>query len=326
MVKLLHVNEVNELIDRGAILSIAADEAILKKLKPGSWIAGSIPYFMSPEGGVFTKDFALVTDFTATVKNVKIVEYAAEELAKIPQDYYANGFSIIILPALSPVHSDFSKNSFTYPGILSGNLVGWVSGNDLSISNQRPLVYNGKSGHGALYNKAVVLHAELPSKHFARTEIVNIFAEDEKADVIEFFESTYEVSDCLINGKPQKFSDYLTANKVDPRFPMIADYSGAKINVSFKDVMADRVSFYAPVFPLVKYRLAKPITNYESAFNQHLQKMEGIQPIFSCNCILNYLFAKLEGKTCGAIGPMTFGEIAYILLNQTLVYLFIEEA
>ena len=44
-------------------------------------------------------------------------------------------------------------------------------------------------------------------------------------------------------------------------------------------------------------------------------------PEFSCNCILNYLYGELEGKvTEGMYGPVTFGEIAYQLLNQTLVY------
>ena len=43
---------------------------------------------------------------------------------------------------------------------------------------------------------------------------------------------------------------------------------------------------------------------------------------FSCNCILNYLYSELEGKQTGPItGPITFGEVAYQLLNQTMVYL-----
>ena len=47
---------------------------------------------------------------------------------------------------------------------------------------------------------------------------------------------------------------------------------------------------------------------------------------FSCNCILNYLYSELEGKKTGGItGPITFGEIAYQLLNQTMVYLTIED-
>jgi len=47
-----------------------------------------------------------------------------------------------------------------------------------------------------------------------------------------------------------------------------------------------------------------------------------VTPVFSCNCILNYLYADLAGdKALSITGPATFGEIAYVLLNQTLVYL-----
>ena len=48
--------------------------------------------------------------------------------------------------------------------------------------------------------------------------------------------------------------------------------------------------------------------------------------LFSCNCILNYQYAELEGeKTKGFTGPVTFGEVAYQLLNQTMVYLTIDD-
>jgi hypothetical protein len=47
----------------------------------------------------------------------------------------------------------------------------------------------------------------------------------------------------------------------------------------------------------------------------------------SCNCVLNYVHSSLEGRSPGGIvGPITFGEIAYQLLNQTMVYLTITRA
>lgn len=82
---------------------------------------------------------------------------------------------------------------------------------------------------------------------------------------------------------------------------------------------------YAPVFPLVEYKIALPVQNYEKQFEVELSK-NNVTPFFSCNCILNYLYANLEGKKTGDIvGPMTFGEVAYILLNQTMVYITIED-
>lgn len=51
-----------------------------------------------------------------------------------------------------------------------------------------------------------------------------------------------------------------------------------------------------------------------------------MQPAFSCNCILNFLYGGLEGERALPIGgPATFGEIAYVLLNQTLVYMEIDD-
>jgi len=41
---------------------------------------------------------------------------------------------------------------------------------------------------------------------------------------------------------------------------------------------------------------------------------------FACNCVLNYQYVKLEGARAGLPGPCTFGEIAFQLLNQTMVY------
>ncbi|MFN7050994.1 MAG: DUF6976 family protein, partial [Gemmobacter sp.] len=73
--------------------------------------------------------------------------------------------------------------------------------------------------------------------------------------------------------------------------------------------------FYAPVFADVEYRLAR---RREGG----VEPADAQQSAFSCNCILNYLYGGLEGKTTGGYtGPVTFGEVAYVLLNQTLVKL-----
>jgi len=51
-------------------------------------------------------------------------------------------------------------------------------------------------------------------------------------------------------------------------------------------------------------------------------------PVFTCNCILNYIYGELEGRQLpGPRGPMTFGEVAYQVLNQTMAYLqFVKES
>jgi hypothetical protein len=118
----------------------------------------------------------------------------------------------------------------------------------------------------------------------------------------------------------------MKGSRWDASQPLVADYAGTNINVSIKavDEKAGRVSFYAPVFPDVDYREAAPVGDYVDAFSKFVPG--DAQPILSCNCILNYLYGKLEGRRTGPFsGPVTFGEIAHQLLNQTLVYLEAEK-
>jgi len=70
--------------------------------------------------------------------------------------------------------------------------------------------------------------------------------------------------------------------------------------------------------------MAKAISNYESLFNNRIARHKNKTAVFSCNCILNFLYGELENKKIEAFaGPITFGEIAYQLVNQTLVYVSI---
>jgi hypothetical protein len=69
------------------------------------------------------------------------------------------------------------------------------------------------------------------------------------------------------------------------------------------------------------------VGDFVKDFRTRVPQNVGDNLIFSCNCILNYLYADLEGKkTADFTGPITFGEIAYQLLNQTLAYITIEDA
>lgn len=86
------------------------------------------------------------------------------------------------------------------------------------------------------------------------------------------------------------------------------------------------VHLYAPVFSGIRYKLARPISNYVDSFTNQLPKELDKQVIFSCNCVLNYFYSELEGRqTSHILGPITFGEIAYQLINQTMVYLTITD-
>ena len=91
------------------------------------------------------------------------------------------------------------------------------------------------------------------------------------------------------------------------------------------DPKAGKVSLYAPVFKDRTYRVAKPVPDYVQAFKAATSSMSRDVP-FAYNCVLNYLYGKLEGTQAGLPGPFTFGEIAYQLLNQTMVYCDVVDA
>ena len=325
MKSMMTVPQAAELIRSGKKLLIAGDEALLAALPQGEWIGGTIPYFMSEDGGLFTREQVQVVPLPDFVSIGEIKLYDINNLAQIPADYQSNGFAYAIVPAFSEAHQKFSQDCMNWPGVFDRPLVGWIAGIDLKDAGKvTPKVFNGRSGQASA-TEAVVMHANLPLQMFAKANIINLFRPG-KGDSISFPASGFEATECLINGKTLNFAEYVESLKIDPQLPLVADYMGAMVNVSFQsvDVSAGKVAFYAPVFPGVEYRIAEPVNDYAAQFDENLSA-RNVSPVFTCNCILNYLYAKLEGKKTGNIvGPITFGEIAYMLLNQTLVYLTFE--
>jgi hypothetical protein len=70
-------------------------------------------------------------------------------------------------------------------------------------------------------------------------------------------------------------------------------------------------------------KILQGIEDYEAAFRAKLGGIEDAADyVFVCNCILNFLYGGLEGKDLGGLyGSVTFGEIAWQMINQALVYL-----
>lgn len=102
----------------------------------------------------------------------------------------------------------------------------------------------------------------------------------------------------------------------------------AMINISIKQVDSaeNRVEFFAPVFVGIEYKIAKPVGDYVSHFEAMMPNDPADDIFFSCSCVLNSIHADLKNRPLrGFTGPMTFGEIVYQLLNQTLAYAVIED-
>lgn len=314
------LEEAKKMIADGKLLHIAADESLLEQLPAGKWIAGTTPYFITDKGGITCKDRLFVDEITGTV-DFKTVIYDDKNILDITRDAFPNGLSFLIMPFASEVAVFYAKEAPNSENLFMSPIVGWISGFDLS-ANSSAKVYDGVKGK-AYSDKAVALHVSLPDDSIASLGIVNIFDVNEKDPAIEFTEDTLSIGKCLVNGKEVVFADYIAKNGIDTRLPLVADYNGVLVNASIKAILDSdkKVEMYAPVFTGKQYRFASKVDDYAASFIEHLKDLKNVKPVFSCNCILNYLYGELDGKaTLPFAGPVTFGEVAYQLLNQTLVY------
>lgn len=324
--KLVTADEAKALISSKAKLCISGEEATLLTLPKGDWIAGTIPYFMADEGGTFTKDKVFVTDISDIATNITIKTFSPDAISGFTENRFSNGFTYAIVPGMSEVHSTYALMTHDISDIMNQPVFGWISGIDLAnLGKMTPKVINGQTGE--IYeNEAAMMFVELPPDKTAHIDIINIFEQDAQSPTFTFDSNGFSALDCTIDGKKQNLKEFVEKNGIDTKLPLVADYAGAQINISFQELAKDGTTyFYAPVQKGIEYKLAKPIDNYISKFTSQTERLNCNDIAMSCNCILNYLYAELEGvKTGGITGPITFGEIAYILVNQTLVYLRIE--
>ena len=311
-------SEVTDMINSGKWLHISGNENLLKNLPGGNWIGGSTEYFMSDSGGCVTDEKLFVSEIP--YDNCKIVSYDENNIENITVDAFENGFTIAILPFDSKVHKVYAENASGFRGMFAKNIVGWISGFNLSKEGAVPITVNGTTLESS-NSKGVALHIQTPDNQVVNIGIVNIFAPNKNSPVIEFYEDGFVVDKCLVDGREVVLADYIAQNGIDTKLPLIGSYSGAGINVSFKHIENGTVQFYAPLFKNIKYRFAHEISDYAKEFAKKLDQFKNAKAVFSCNCVLNFLYGELEGKQVQHFyGPITFGEIAYQLVNQTLVY------
>jgi hypothetical protein len=324
--KLLSIADVQAAIAAGESLFLAGSREALGQLPRGNWVGGTISYFMSDEGGRMSDEQIFATSIPEFSLQAQAADYGPQDLEQLYRDTPDHGLTFLVLPAASAVLKTFAEEAPNCDGFLFHPVVGWVSGVHADrIGIDSPAVFNGKTGT-VFEDRAVALHVALPANKIAELDIVNIF-EPGDGEVIRFEKAGFRVTDCLIGGKPANLADYIQKLGLPTEFPLVGDYNGSSINVSFQAVNAEEhsVELFAPVFPGVDYRFAKPVADYEQAFGKIIAT-EDSDPDFACNCILNYLYGKLEGKRTGHVtGPITFGEIAHQLLNQTMVRLYLHD-
>jgi len=321
---LLSLEDTQRILQEGKPCCIAADETLLRQLPRGPWIGGTIPYFMASQGGTCTRDRLFVTELPSQGGRAQVRVYDRQRLNRVCAEGPEHGFSMIVLPAFSSVHETFAQEAPEYEDMYLKPLVGWIAGIHLDdIGKAKPLVIDGSTGE-LLADAAVVIHVPLPPTLMAHIDIINLF-EPGDGPCIEFEQGGFGADSCRINDREANLYDWMVGEKIDTRLPLVADYHGAMINVSVKglDATRRRVEFYAPVFPSMPYRIARPVGEYTQTLEAATSREELPGDLaFCCNCILNYAYGNLLGRKTGRFqGPMTFGEVGYQLLNQTLVHL-----
>lgn len=318
--ELLTLSEAANRIRAGHILSIAGPDALLAQLPQGRWIGGTTVYLLTEEGGARVDDRLFCSTFESAT-GATIRHLAPDALPALAEGRTAAGVTVLLIPAFSSAHARFAMDGTTYPGLFDQPLMGWITGVPVEeIGTTTPAAWDGTTGTRHAEG-AVVLHVALPEGSRATLDIVNIFHPTDAA-ILTFPETGFATRQAMVDGRTVDLATWLAEQRIDTRLPLIANYAGALINVSFRDVDATtgEVSFYAPVLAGVEYRLAGAMPDYAAAFAATLGS--GGEGMLSCNCILNYLHGDMAGKKTGRFtGPVTFGEIAYILLNQTLVKL-----
>ncbi len=327
--KVVDTQQAKEMIANGDYMIIAGDEKVLSQLPSGNWIAGTIPYFMSSDGGKVDQDQLYINVINGCSANnpPRLTLYDVNSIPRVAQEAPEHGLTILIVPANSQVHSDYAQNSPEYRNMFFSPIMGWVAGTHLDdIGDKTAKVGFGPAAGLLSDTQAAAIHVPLPEHQIANIKIVNLFQQGNGA-AITFEKNGFNVESCTVNGSKMNFAQYVKDNNIDTRLPLVANYSGVMVNVSIQEVLENEVNLYAPVYPDVEYKFAKPMDDYISEFDTALPATNTGDIAYSCNCILNFLYCELEGKKTGTLtGPMTFGEIAYQLLNQTLVYMTLEKA
>lgn len=315
---LITLEEAVSLINEGRILHIAADDSLLMKLPKGKWIGGTTPYFISEEGGIFTKDRLFVNEIDYA-EEIRVASYGKYNVFQIVEECYDNGLTVLIMPYGSAVAAKYAREAPEVEELLMHPTIGWISGTDLNWESEIK-VYDGTTLK-SYTDKAVAMYIKLPEDKTAMINMVNIFSDDKTDPVIRFFDNELSAEKCTVNGQEVNFAEYIEKKGIDTKMPLVADYNGSYINTSIKGIENGRVDFYAPVFKNIEYRFATHMGDYAAEFENRISAAEAHDPVLSCNCILNYLYGDLNGKKIPPyFGPVTFGEIAYQLINQTLVY------
>jgi hypothetical protein len=322
---LYSVEEVTELINKGKVLLLAGDAALLSQLPKGKWIAGTTHRFVSQKEGLLAShEKIFVHCLPDYVDGIKISVYDASTIKNIYDDAYDNGFSVLIMTWDSEVLREYSTNVSSYSNFACKVVCGWITSAFFPGDKVQELSLAVSGEDASFYDsRAVVMHVSLPSDKYAEVHTFSPFKQG-KGDTFVFEENGMTVKNAYINGVKRNFKEYLNAQpetNATADVPVAGDFVGTIMNVyllAFRQGhQPDLVYFTAPVYKNIEYRMAELDMSYEEpSFDGEI--------VFSLTCITNFLKPEVFQKFLTKMnGPFTYGEIAYHLMNHATIYLTI---
>ncbi|MDZ7736474.1 MAG: hypothetical protein U5P41_10495 [Gammaproteobacteria bacterium] len=113
---------------------------------------------MSQEGGQTTKDRIFVHELDpALAKKIQIKFYNTGTIQNIAKDAPEDGFSILLIPALTEMHLQYAQHAPEYEDMFIKPIAGWVTGIHLDdLGKVKPTVFNGGTGESSTENAIVI--------------------------------------------------------------------------------------------------------------------------------------------------------------------------
>ena len=324
------LREVTEMICNDRVLVLTALDEVLAQLPTGNWIGGianqpEITY--NDEGEPL---LIQVNDLTKWVRNVHINSYQSFNFESIEKDSFANGFSIICIPAFSSVHLSYAIYSATTPTVQHP-IIGWIAGYECGMPEMREsVVVDG--GTGEFYSeRVVVLHCALHDEYKVWYDVINPYIPDFNKPRFKFPNASFNISDCSViedETDEKKLQDEALSNApsarvsfrqyaathnipIDAETTLITQLHGEYTTTSILiSAIGKTLVLATPVIPGLSYYIGKHTEGEDSLFAVNADSV-----IFSVNC--------LYVPQPSPYSITAYGEIARFIYNHVAVRLHI---
>ncbi len=311
------------LIQSGRVLVLGGSADVLVNLPSGRWIGGVTHSFLSESGCVSDAIGVHALDLTDYIASPVMQSYSYLSVGSLFEEIPEDGFSFALMPAFSEAHRMFSIYSALEPVELRHRVCGWVAGINLpSRQAEEVFIIDGMTGE-IFWDNAVVLHCSLREGYDFCLDVYNPYDEVE-GDSFQFSETTFSITDCLVNGAPGNFYDYLRQYAAHDIPTLQAQVGGAKFNVHVAvDNGMQHVMLTTPVISGIDYRMVRLYEQIGQNCLRFLSREsvpEGTELVTSLSCL--GLFARMCQAGCPrelVPGVFSFGEIAHYLHNEVVV-------